>query len=66
MQKSDNDFKESKEGAEVMTKVGEEYASKKVLERNKETEKSLLQNGVLADLAIKFRDYSCGSERRRG
>jgi len=46
-------FKESKEGADAMTQVVEEYANKKVLERDKETAKSLIQNGVPADLVIK-------------
>ncbi len=46
-------FKESKEGADAMTQIVEEYASKKVLERDKETAKSLLQNGVPADVVIK-------------
>lgn len=46
-------FKESKEGADAMTQLVEEYASKKVLERDKETAKSLLQNGVSADVVIK-------------
>lgn len=46
-------FKESKEGADAMTQVVEEYASQKVLERDKETAKSLLQNGVPADVIIK-------------
>lgn len=36
-----------------MTQIVEEYASKKVLERDKETAKSLLQNGVPADVVIK-------------
>lgn len=36
-----------------MTQIVEEYASKKVLERDKETAKSLLQNGVSADVVIK-------------
>ncbi len=39
-------FKESKEGADAMTQIVEEYANKKVLERDKETAKSLLQNGA--------------------
>lgn len=43
----------AEEGAEAMTQVVEEYASKKVLERDKETAKSLLQNGVPVDLIIK-------------
>lgn len=46
-------FKESKEGADAMTQVVEEYANQKVLERDKETAKSLLQNGVPADVVIK-------------
>jgi hypothetical protein len=46
-------FKESKEGAEVMTQVVEEYANKKVLERDKETAKSLLQNGASVELIKK-------------
>lgn len=46
-------FKESKEGADAMTQIVEEYASKKVFERDKETAKSLLQNGVPADVVIK-------------
>ena len=46
-------FKESKEGADTMTQIVEEYASNKVLERDKETAKSLLQNGVPADVVIK-------------
>ena len=36
-----------------MTQIVEEYASKKVLERDKETAKSLLQNEVPADVIIK-------------
>ena len=46
-------FMESKEGAEVMTQVVEEYANKKVLERDKETAKSLLQNGASVELIKK-------------
>lgn len=46
-------FKESKEGSDVMTQIVEEYARKKVLERDKETAKPLLQNGVPADVVIK-------------
>ena len=40
-------FKESKEGAEVMTQVVEEYANKKVLERDKETPNHFYRTGHL-------------------
>lgn len=46
-------FKESKEGADAMTQVVEEYANKKVLERDKETAKSFLQNGASVELVKK-------------
>lgn len=46
-------FKESKEGADAMTQVVEEYANKKVLERDKETAKSFLQNGASIELVKK-------------
>lgn len=46
-------FKESKEGADAMTQVVEEYANKKVLERDKETAKSLIQNGASVELVKK-------------
>ncbi len=46
-------FKESKEGVDAMTQVVEEYANKKVLERDKETAKSLLQNGASVELIKK-------------
>lgn len=36
-----------------MTQVVEEYANKKVLERDKETAKSLLQNGASVELIKK-------------
>lgn len=36
-----------------MTQVVEEYANKKVLERDKETAKSLLQNGASVELVKK-------------
>ncbi|WP_251209557.1 Rpn family recombination-promoting nuclease/putative transposase [Acetatifactor aquisgranensis] len=40
-------FKESKEGVDAMTQVVEEYANKKVLERDKETAKSFYGMGHL-------------------
>ena len=46
-------FKESKEGADAMTQVVEEYANKKVLVRDKETAKSFLQNGASVELVKK-------------
>lgn len=46
-------FKESKEGADAMTQVVEEYANKKVLERDKETAKLFLQNGASVELVKK-------------
>ena len=46
-------FKESKEGADAMAQIVEEYANKKVLERDKETAKSLLQNGASVELIRK-------------
>lgn len=46
-------FKESKEGSDAMTQVVEEYANKKVLERDKETAKSFLQNGASVELVKK-------------
>lgn len=46
-------FKESKEGIDTMTQLVEEYAKKKVLERDKETAKSFLQNGASVDLVMK-------------
>jgi len=46
-------FKESKEGADAMTQIVEEYANKKVLERDKETAKSFLQNGASVELVKK-------------
>ena len=46
-------FKESKERADAMTQVVEEYANKKVLERDKETAKSFLQNGASVELVKK-------------
>lgn len=36
-----------------MTQIVEKYANQKVLERDKETAKSRLQNGVSADVVIK-------------
>jgi len=46
-------FKESKEGADAMTQIVEEYANKKVFERDKETAKSFLQNGASVELVKK-------------
>lgn len=46
-------FKESKEGADAMTQVVEEYANKRVLERDKETAKLFLQNGASVELVKK-------------
>ena len=46
-------FKESKEGADTMKQVVEEYANKKVLERDKETAKSFLQNRASVELVKK-------------
>ncbi|MCM1045618.1 MAG: hypothetical protein NC417_08920 [Candidatus Gastranaerophilales bacterium] len=46
-------FKDSKEEADIMTQVVEEYANKKVLERDKETAKSLIQNGASVELVKK-------------
>ena len=46
-------FKESKKGVDAMTQVVEEYANKRVLERDKETAKSLLQNGASVELVRK-------------
>lgn len=46
-------FKESKEGADTMTQIVEDYANRRILERDKETAKSLLQNGVSAELVMK-------------
>jgi len=51
-------FKESKEGADAMTQIVEEYANKKVLERDKETAKSFLQNGASVELVKKSLDLS--------
>lgn len=36
-----------------MTQIVEDYANSRVLERDKETAKSLLQNGVSAELVMK-------------
>lgn len=47
-------FKESKEGAEAMTQAVEEYAEKRVLEREKEMARSLLQNGGSIELVKKI------------
>lgn len=41
------------EGADAMTQVVEEYANKKVLERDKETARLFLQNGASVELVKK-------------
>lgn len=46
-------FKESKKGADAMTQIVEEYANKKVLERDKETARLFLQNGASVELVKK-------------